>query len=298
MTRSVPPLNRTVSETAARKLGRLHQLARYASRVECRTPDFLIIGAQKGGTTSLYSYLTQHPSVFPAIRKEVHFFENPDSRAKGDRWYRSFFPTEFYLGTQERRLGTAVLTGEATTYMPYPRIPEMLHVISPAARLIFLLRDPVARAFSQYMHVRRSYPGFETNNFSDAIRIEAQRIQPDIDAITRDEWHDDVTFRAFSYVRSGLYAEQLKCWLRVFPREHIYVSESERFFRNPDEVLQEVCKFLKLPTFAPDFSEQHNIGGYDDQVTRTDRDFLIRAFVNDRADLQRLLGENFGASWF
>lgn len=285
------------NESLARKLGRLHQIARYASGVECSAPDFLIIGAQKGGTTSLYSYLTQHPNVFPAVRKEVHYFESPASRARGERWYRSFFPTEAFLTAKKRRLGTA-LTGEATTYMPYPQIPRMLHAIHPDARLIFLLRNPAERAFSHYMHVRRSYPGAEPLDFGDDIRREAERIQPDVDAIARDEWHDDVTYRAFSYVRSGMYAEHVKNWIEFFPTDRMYINESERFFERPDKVLGEICDFLGLPPAEFDFAEKLNVGGYDDRVSPDDRAFLVNAFADDRAKLQQIVASNFGADWF
>lgn len=285
-------------EAAGRKLGRIHQIARYVLGIPCRAPDFLIVGAQKGGTTSLYSYLAQHPNIIPPVRKEVHFFENPVSRAKGGRWYRSFFPTELYLGYKEWRVGGDILTCEGTTYMPYPRIPKMLQAINPAAKLIFLLRNPVDRAFSHYMHICRSYPGLEPLTFGDAIRAEAQRIQPDIDALSRNEWHDDRTFRAFSYVRTGMYAEHLKRWLDFFPRENTYIGESERFFRHPALVLQEINSFLKLPDHQFDVAKQFNVGGHTDDIHPTDRAFLVKVFADDRAELQKMLGRDFGAAWF
>ena len=298
MTATPVLLSRSLSESTSRKLGRIHQIARYVSRVECRAPDFLIVGAQKGGTTSLYSYLAQHPNVIPAVRKEVHYFENPSSRARGESWYRSFFATESYLRRHERRLGSTALTGEATTYMPYPRIPRMLHQVSPSARLIFLLRNPVERAYSHYRHICRSYPGTERHTFSEAIRIEPQRIQPDLDAIARDEWHDDATLRLFSYCHSGLYAEQLKAWLEHFPRENMYITESERFFERPGEIVAEVRNFLTLPAYDFDFSKKFNVGGYTDQISRDDREFLIDKFSSDRAELREILGPDFGTTWF
>lgn len=294
----MPLLDRASSRSAARKLSRLHQVARYASGLPCRAPDFLIVGAQKGGTTSLHAYLAQHPNVFPAVRKEVHFFETPAIRIKGDRWYRSFFPTQLYLRRQELRLGSAVLTGEATAYLPYPRVPQLLHAINPEARLIVLLRNPIERAYSHYWHVRRSYPGLETHSFSDAIRIEQQRIQADVDRSARDEWYDDVTFRSFSYVSSGKYAEQLKRWLAVFPRENLFIRESEHFFENPEMTMKEVCTFLEIPDCEVDVSEWHNRGASRYQPGAEDREFLIRAFADDRSELQSLLGRDFGATWF
>lgn len=179
------------------------------------------------------------------------------------------------------------------------RAPELLHDVNPDARLIFLLRNPVERAFSHYMHVCRTYPGAEPYSFSEAIRIEPERIRDDVVALDRDKDHDDATFRAFSYVARGMYGEQLERWLAVFPRENVLVCESERFFERPDEVVNDVADFLGLPaTSSTNVSEPYNVGGYSSRFSAADRDYLTAIYAEDRAKLQALLGGNFGDRWF
>ncbi len=105
-----------------------------------RLPDFIILGAQRAGTSSLYYYLSQHPQILPAVRKELHFFDDHYRRGLG--WYRSQFPTRGARGT---------ITGEATPYyLSHPHAPARIQRLLPQARLIVLLRNPVERAISHY----------------------------------------------------------------------------------------------------------------------------------------------------
>lgn len=112
-------------------------------------PDFLVIGSRKCGTTSLYQYLSDHPCVLPAMSKEVFYFG--DNYDRGERWYRRHFP----LGV-ERRLwswwrGSRVLTGEATpNYFNLHDAPDRVRALNADVRLIVMLRDPVAAAYSAY----------------------------------------------------------------------------------------------------------------------------------------------------
>jgi len=290
------PLN-DAEEVLRRRAARLQQLFKYVSGMRCSRPDFLIAGAQKGGTTSAYSYLTQHPQVIPAIRKEVHFFEDPLSRRRGPRWYGSFFPTNLHLRLAEWRTGCPVVTGEATPYMPHRVAPRQLHGINPAAKLVFLLRDPAERALSHYMQIRRSYPELERLSFSEAIRAEGGRILEDVARIARDENHNDLNYRIFSYVQFGMYGQHLARWLQWFPREQIFVTESERFFSNPAQVMREITAFLGLSPFDYDSSRSHNVGGYTADISREDRAYLQQAFAEDLKQLRSILGNSFGAGW-
>ena len=91
---------------------------------EYALPEFLIIGAQKGGTTSLYSYLCQHPGIIPCEKKEVHFFGNPEIRKRGEAWYRRHFPSNSHRKSLEKELGYSPITGEATPDMNQPFMPR------------------------------------------------------------------------------------------------------------------------------------------------------------------------------
>ena len=116
-------------------------------------PDFLIIGAQKGGTTSLYNYVQAQPCVAPAARKEVHFFDRRLNLNKGLTWYRGHFPTRVEQYSARHLRLQPFLTGEATPeYLFLPHIPHIVARVLPVIKLILLLRNPVDRAYSQYQH--------------------------------------------------------------------------------------------------------------------------------------------------
>ncbi len=112
-------------------------------------PDFVVIGAQRSGTTSLYNNLVEHPQIASCIRKEVHYFDAYFER--GSYWYRGHFPRAAELRRLARRHGAPVLTGEATPmYLFDPPCRRRLAELVPDAKLLVLLRDPVAREYSQY----------------------------------------------------------------------------------------------------------------------------------------------------
>ncbi|HEV2894458.1 MAG TPA: sulfotransferase, partial [Actinomycetota bacterium] len=137
-------------------------------------PDYLIIGAQRAGTTSLHRYLIQHPGVRTTLRtKGVHFFDTAYGR--GMSWYASRFPTKLTAWYVARRHGVELRTGEASPYyLFHPHVPARVAEHLPQVRLIALLRDPVGRAYSHYQHeVAR---GFETLSFEEAIEAEPARL--------------------------------------------------------------------------------------------------------------------------
>ena len=125
-------------------------------------PDFLIIGTQRGGTTSLYHYLQAHPCIRPASTKEVHFFDTKFH--KGLAWYRGHFPTRIEQSSVNRLHGHSLMTGEATAlYLFHPHAPKRVAKALPFVKLIVLLRNPVDRALSHYYHAIKH--GYETLSF-------------------------------------------------------------------------------------------------------------------------------------
>src|SRR5947209_1159841 len=136
-------------------------------------PDFLIIGAQKAGTTSLYRYLAAHPDIVASTRKEVHFFDINFWR--GEWWYRSLFPLRRRLQRRPPLRNRPAITGEASPYyLFHPFAPERAAQLLPDAKLIVLLRDPVERAWSHYRHEVAN--GRETMTFPDALAAEPARL--------------------------------------------------------------------------------------------------------------------------
>ena len=206
-------------------------------------PDFLIIGAMKAGTSSLYAYLAEHPQVMGAPHKEVHFFDH--QHARGPYWYRRHFPTLEEVKARERQSGHPVRIGEATPYYLYhPAAAVRIHALLPAAKLIVLLRDPVARAFSHYRHVQRQ--GLEPLSFTEALAAEDERLAGTEEALLSGRCARMLAHQRFSYRSRGLYLGQLQRYFERMPAEQILVLRSEDMFADPQATVDQVIGFLGL----------------------------------------------------
>ena len=196
-------------------------------------PDFFIIGAQRGGTRSLYEYLSGHPDIQPARTEEVHYFSLFFDR--GRRWFLSQFPP----------LGPGQITGEASPYyLFHPLAAERLHAVAPEAKLIVLLRNPVDRAFSHYqLEVRQ---GNEPLSFEEAIAAESSRLAGEVERILDDDTYASFAHQHYSYLARGRYVEQLRRWFSLFPRDQFLVLKSENFYRDPAAGYRQVTDFLGL----------------------------------------------------
>lgn len=223
-------------------------------------PDFLVLGAMKAGSTSLYHALSQHPGVFPAATKEIHYFDNHLSEGLG--WYRAFFPLRRTLDAA-RAAGRAVATGEASPlYLVHPRVPEALSATLPDVRLVAVLRDPVERAVSHYNHnVRVSQAHGQSReplSFAEAIAAEDERIAGEVERILADPSYNSVPFSRYTYKTRGQYAEQLERYAARFPRENLLVLQSEAFYRDVQGTMDRVFDFLGLdPWQVPDVRPQN-----------------------------------------
>jgi hypothetical protein len=209
-------------------------------------PDFLIVGAQRSGTTSLYRYLLEHPQVMPAIpSKGVHYFDKHPGRSL--RWYRAHFPTESARTERERRFGAPVVTGEGSPYyLFHPHGPARAAAAVPEARVIAMLRDPVERAYSHY---RQEYArGFEdADTFERALELEPGRLAGERERMLADQAYDSRALQHHAYVARGEYVGQLMAWRERFPAERTLVLSYERFFADPAAGYAEVLRFLGLP---------------------------------------------------
>ncbi|MDP9365630.1 MAG: sulfotransferase domain-containing protein [Chloroflexota bacterium] len=251
----------------------VHRRLRHGDVRLRQPPGFIIVGAQKGGTTSLHRYLTHHPDVGGALRKEVHFFSWRYD--EGLDWYLAHFPQR----------GEYAFVGEASTsYLSDPDVPERVRRAVPDVRLIALLRNPIDRAYSQYqMNVRKE---FEPLSFEEAIAAEPDRLAS---ASSRS----DTLWRYSSYLTRGLYADQLGWWFDAFPREQVLVLSSEAFFERPADCLRESLAFLGLSPWEPAEYEVHNPGAYGDMRPET-RARLAAYFAPHNRRLHDLLGRDFG----
>jgi hypothetical protein len=237
-------------------------------------PTFLIIGTQKGGTTSLYELLAEHPDVGRAILKEVHYFDQNHHRPL--TWYQAHFP----------RRGTARHTGEATPYyMFHPLCAERVHAALPDVKLIVLLRDPVDRAHSHHNHERAL--GYEELDFATAIAQEPTRLAGEEQRLAEDPNYRSFAHQHYSYLARGLYDQQLKRWYDRFPTDQILVLASEQFFTDPEATLHTVQSWLGLARHTPTTLTPRNARSYDPM----DADLRARLaghFTDDTAQLPSL----------
>ena len=217
-------------------------------------PEFVIIGAQRSGTTSLYRYLLAHPQVMPAVpSKGVHYFDMHPERSL--RWYRAHFPTTAARARRARRHGAPVVTGEGSPYyLLHPHGPARAAAAVPGARLIVMLRDPVERAYSHYQ--QEFARGFEEcDTFEAALDREPERLAGERERMLADPGYSSYPLQHHSYVARGEYADQLAAWRAHFPAGRIHVIRAERFFAEPADEYAQVLRFLGLPDPArpPEF---------------------------------------------
>jgi hypothetical protein len=256
-------------------------------------PDFLIVGAQRSGTTSLYRYLLDHPQVLPAIpSKGVHYFDMHHTRSL--RWYRSHFPTEAARRRCERESGAPVITGEGSPYyLFHPHGPARAAAAVPGARVIAMLRDPVERAYSHY---QQEYArGFEdADTFERALELEPGRLAGERERMLADPAYDSRAMQHHAYVARGEYVDQVKAWRERFPAERVLVICYERFFADPQAEYAEVLRFLGLPDPAePPRFKAYNArpaGGMTDET----RARLRAHFAEPNRRLEEFLGVGMG----
>jgi hypothetical protein len=242
-------------------------------------PDFLIIGAQKAGTTSLHAYLAQHSRVVPPVTKEVHFFDH--EFGCGTDWYRAHF---------QKARGNGYVTGESTPYyLFHPLAPERVVETLPECLLIVLLRDPVDRAFSHHNH--ECALGFESLSFEEAIAAEPERLAREEARLLADPAYRSFAHQHHSYLARGRYAEQLEHWLEAFDRDRVLVLGAEDLFADPRRAVEEAQEFLGLPIEAPTDVTAKNARAYA-PISKTTRAELDAVFEPHDERLRQLLGRD------
>ena len=225
-------------------------------------PDFIIIGAQRCGTTSLRAYLSAHPDVIKPISNEIHYFDV--HYAKGSRWY------EHMLGRQQL---SKLRFDKTPEYLVSSKAPYRIQAYCPDAKLIVMLRNPVDRIISQYRLVKRL--GIEKRPFASAYTGTPR---------TKIFW--------YSYLGRGHYAEQLAHWFKLFPREQFHFVHSEHFYQNTDADYQNILKFVGLKAHHPPYQAYggapSNLKISDELVNK------LRAYYRPlNEQLYKLLGYDF-----
>ncbi len=251
-------------------------------------PDFIIIGAQKSGTSSLYSYLAQHPQLLPSLGKEVHFFDGGmhprvDSFEKGQAWYRAHFALKKHLGMHRKAFEASPL------YLFNPLAPKRIADLVPNAKLVAILRNPTERAISHYFHEKAK--GRESLPIMDALHAEERRLAP---AIAESDYKRDA-FRNHSYKARGLYKVQIERYLNYFPMDNLLVTSSEAFFAEPASFLRRVFGFVGVDArCAISDLRPRNVATNKSKVEPAVYEYLNDYFRAPNEALYELIGEDYG----
>lgn len=241
-------------------------------------PTVILAGAMRGGTTSLFSWLAQHPQVVASQRKEVHFFDL--EFARGPDWYRRQFAGGRHPAL--RRL-------EATPYYMFePRVPQRMRDLIPDARIVCLLRDPVERALSHYLKNRRD--GREPLSFSDALSAEDERMEGEEERLLADPAYRSRVHQHYSYRRRGYYADQIQRLHSHFPKEQILLVDAGALFAHPARTVARVVSFLGLDPWEPRSFPVRNATSRESPLSESERARWTAHFAPHERRLESMIG--------
>lgn len=238
-------------ETDSNRVQQRERIVRKGDLNKSKLPDFLVIGAAKAGTTALFKALGRHPSIFCSPKKEPGFlaFEGQANRYT-DPWWPAKEKRLIFNKTDYLRLFAqcpeGAKAGEASTrYLSSLSAPACAARYMPHARLVAILRHPVERGYSQWLHLRQE--GQEPlANFEAAWLAEKDRIA--------QGWQS-----SYEYRLRGFYAEALEEWLRFFPREQLLILFYEDWKQSPQECLRQVWRHLGVPEIENPVVTQENV---------------------------------------
>ncbi|MGA9747849.1 MAG: sulfotransferase domain-containing protein [Nocardioides sp.] len=260
-------------------------------------PDFLLIGAKRGGTTSLYFDLLAHPAVLalypppvprlkPEATKGVHYFDSQSWRS--ERWYRSHFPTRLTRRRVAGRTGMRPIAGEGSPYyLFHPAAAQRASALVPEAAIIVILRDPTMRAYSHWKERRRN--GAEALSFEDAIAAEPDRLAGQRERLLADARFQSYAWEQQSYLAQSVYVDALRPWWDRFGIDRVHVTLSEDYYRAPADMLGAIQEFLGVPRVSPDRTQVRNAARGED-LDPGMRRRLAAHFADSNHALAALLG--------
>lgn len=239
-------------------------------------PDFIIAGASKSGTSSIYYYLSCHPQVLLSHKKEIDFYWKNFN--KGVDWYLAHFPT---ITDQDD-----FLTGEATpNYLRFPQVAQRIKDTFPQTKIIILLRNPADRAISWHYH--KINTGLTSQDLASAIAEEKTRL-----AAVSEAEIVETGFYNPDNILSSLYIYKVRAWMELLGREQFLILKSEDFYDHPLDNMSKVFNFLGLADFPLDNYPQVNAGSYN-QVDSELRQTLVDYFTPYNQELEDYLGMEF-----
>jgi hypothetical protein len=204
-------------------------------------PNFFIVGAQKAATTSLYIYLKEIPGVYMSPIKEPLYFASHAVQSGAIEWIRD---KKEYLRLFEKARGYIAVGEASPIYLWDPDAPKLIHQALPHTRIIMILRDPIERAYSNYLQFVK-YSGIKSSFYDELMRD--YKIQ------------EKLYGRSQLYVELGMYYEQVKRYFDIFGREQVKVIIFEEFVQHPAQTVNEVLVFLGVNYNVREIREQHNM---------------------------------------
>ena len=248
-------------------------------------PDFFVIGAGRTGTTSLYHYLSQHPSLSKSAYDELGYFN--DNYHLGEYWYRSLFPSIFTKYMIKLKTNHFMTYDVTPSYVRGPWNAKRIKKLFPNTKLIIVLRNPVDRTYSHY-HLAEQFG--ETRSFEEIIKEDMNNILNwNIDS------KDDRYFATKvekSFLARGFYAEQLSVWFKLFSKNQIMIVSSEKLSSDTKNTMNNIFQFLNLPKFEIPNTKKVNVSQYSKMNSDT-RKLLINFFKPYNKLLYNFLGVNF-----
>ena len=251
-------------------------------------PDFLVIGAKRCGTTSLYQHLSEHPCISRSPRDNIGFFN--ENYHLGINWYKSLFPTVFYKKKMESKNKHCLFFDVTSTYMEEELTAKNVYEVNPNQKIIVILRNPVDRAYSHY-HVNVKEKS-EKRSFEDAIFEEMNRIKSERIIQNKNKNLRVFTPNNIHYLKKGFYALQLKSWFKIFPREQILVLSTEEFQEDQNLIYKKIFDFLNIPNMKIKNTEKMEKGNYIPMKDET-RKLLLDYFRQYNYELFELINNEF-----
>ena len=249
-------------------------------------PDFLVIGAKRCGTTSLYQHLPEHPCISKSPYDNMGFFN--DNFHLGVNWYKSFFPTTFTRNKIKSKFGDFLAFDVTTKYMEEESTANNVYQTKPNMKIIIILRNPVDRAYSQYhLSVRQAA---ERRSFEDVVEENMNRLNKE--SHEHHEIKPRFSAKEDNYLKKGLYALQLRYWLKIFPRENILIVSTEEFENNQQIIYNKIFEFLNISKFEVKNTKKMEKGNYLPMKSET-RNLLLDYFRPHNHELFELINMEF-----
>ena len=249
-------------------------------------PDFIVIGAAKSGTTSLYHYFKKHPNIMGSYKKEIGFFD--DNYNLGIEWYRSWFPTKTSIEKRTKKNKKNLVYEGSPGYFQKQWCIKNMYETLPNVKLILVLRNPVDRTYSHYQHATRR--GMKTKiPFRDLLDRDLKTYEQ----IKNDDNEYFKNFVLNSYIGPSIYVRLVKEWLKYFRLEQLLIFSTEELAKNPREVFSRIFGFLNIKEEEINTESRQNVGGYDASLDSDLRQRLIDFFRPHNEELFNTINQRF-----